>query len=234
MNRLPFLRCLSTLALAAALLFTTGAAAEPVVHAPERVTAGSMFIVRTEGIDKDSKFNWHPVGGDPILADLLERQTLAPVLLVQPDREGTLYLVLAYLEDGAPRQISVAVIVGKATPPPPPDPDDPDPPPTTRATAATYVYEKDQHVIPVQVLAALNRLNRERGIVATVLEADTTDGTGEVPEQYRVALEAAKAAGLPCLVVTGAAGVIRVVKNPTTEQAVLDAVPQSPAMRKAG
>lgn len=109
--------------------------------------------------------------------------------------------------------------------PPDPKPPDPKPAPVEKATAATFVYEKDQHALPPPVLAALNRLNRERGIVATVLEADTKDGTGEVPEQYKVPLAAAKEAGLPALVVTGLKGVIRVVKDPKTEQAVMDAVP---------
>jgi hypothetical protein len=53
------------------------------------------------------------------------------------------------------------------------------------ATSAVYVYEKDESAIPVGVTVGLNRLNRERHIVATLLEADTTDGSGDVPEQYR-------------------------------------------------
>lgn len=95
----------------------------------------------------------------------------------------------------------------------------------TKATAATYVYEKDQHAIPAPVLAALDKLNRERKIVATVFEQDTKDGTGETPEQYEVPLAAATNAGLPALVATNGSKVLRVVKNPQTEAAVLEAVP---------
>ena len=99
------------------------------------------------------------------------------------------------------------------------------PVPVVKATAATFVYEKSDHVVPSAVLSALNKLNREKGIIATVFEEDTTDGTGEVPTQYQAALAAAKAAGLPALVVTAGKDVLRVVKNPKTGQEVLEAVP---------
>jgi len=69
--------------------------------------------------------------------------------------------------------------------------------PTTKVTAVTFVYEKDKHVVPPPVLAALNKLNREKGIVATVFEQDTVDGAGEVPEQYKATLAAAKEADAP-------------------------------------
>lgn len=222
--------CHRSLVVAAVVLLALScqqAAAEPAIEAPVRVPAGSMFAVRTTGLDKDAKFSWHAAGGEPILFDILERQTLAPALLVTPDRQGTLYLVLAYVDaDGNPRQLSHGVVVGIAVPDVPTlPPPDTTPVPATKATAVTFVYEKDKHVVPNGVLAALNKLNRDRKILATILEADTTDGTGEVPEQYKIALAAAKTAGLPCLVVTGPSGVIAIVKAPTTEQAVLDAVP---------
>lgn len=91
-----------------------------------------------------------------------------------------------------------------------------------KPTAATYVYEKDQHAIPAPVMAALDKLNRQ-GIVATLFEQDTTDGTGETPEQYKIPLAAAKEAGLPSLAVTAGARVVRVVKDPKTEEAVIEA-----------
>lgn len=103
---------------------------------------------------------------------------------------------------------------------PPPDV----PPAPTVATAATYVYEKDQTAVPSDVQLGLNKLNRERKIVATLFEEDTIDGDGDVPDQYKVPLAAAQQAGLPSLVVTNGATVVRVVKAPTTEQQVLEAV----------
>lgn len=94
--------------------------------------------------------------------------------------------------------------------------------PDTKATRATYVYEKDETAVPAGVLSALNKLNR-LGVVATPFEADTIDGGGEVPDQYRVALAAAKEAGLPALVVQAGDQVLRTVKAPTTEEAVMEA-----------
>ena len=93
------------------------------------------------------------------------------------------------------------------------------------ATAAVYVYEKDQTAVPTGVVVGLNRLNRDRGIVATLLEADTVDGTGEIPEQYRPALAAAQVDGLPALVVLSGSTVLSIVKSPTDPDAIARAVP---------
>jgi hypothetical protein len=93
------------------------------------------------------------------------------------------------------------------------------------ATAAVYVYEKDESAIPVGVTVGLNRLNRERHIVATLLEADTTDGSGDVPEQYREALAAATASGLPALVVLSGTTVLSVTPAPVDAEAIVRAVP---------
>ena len=106
-------------------------------------------------------------------------------------------------------------------------PDKPDRPldPTTKVTAVAYVYEKNDTSIPSAVVAALNRLNRERQIVATVVEDDVTDGDDEVPEQYRLPIAAARDAGLPALVVLSGSQVIRVVPAPNSAQQVWEAVP---------
>lgn len=93
------------------------------------------------------------------------------------------------------------------------------------ATAAVYVYEKDATAVPPGVTVGLNRLNRERQILATLVEADATDGDGEVPDQYRAAVEAAKARGLPALVVLSGSTVLAIVKAPTDADAVVRAVP---------
>lgn len=94
----------------------------------------------------------------------------------------------------------------------------------TKATAATYTYDDKAHVAPAAVRAALNTLNR-RGIIATEDEVDTLDSTGAVPDQYKVSRPAAVAAGLPALVVMGGERVLKVVKDPKTEEDVLKAVP---------
>jgi len=93
------------------------------------------------------------------------------------------------------------------------------------ATAAVYVYEKDATAVPPGVTVGLNRLNRERQIIATLLEDDTTDGDGDVPDQYRAAVEAARDKGLPALVVLSGSTVLAIVKAPTDADAVVRAVP---------
>jgi hypothetical protein len=92
-------------------------------------------------------------------------------------------------------------------------------------TAAVYVYEKDMTAVPTGVVIGLNVLNRDRGIVATLLEADTTDGDGEIPDQYRPALAAAKDRGLPALVVLSGSTVLSIVQAPADSDSVTRAVP---------
>jgi len=113
-----------------------------------------------------------------------------------------------------------------ANPPPDPKPEpkpDDTPPLTIKADRATYIYEKDTHVAPRPVVEALQKLN-EQGIVATQFEQDSTTGTGQVPVQYQKSLAAAREAGLPALVVEAGGSVVRVVKNPTTLEMVMEAV----------
>ena len=90
----------------------------------------------------------------------------------------------------------------------------------------TYVYEKDNTIIPKPVAYALQKLNEDEtaGILASEFEQNTTDGNGEIPDQYKIALETAKEAGLPALVVQSGDRVVKVVKNPTTEEHVTEAV----------
>lgn len=93
-------------------------------------------------------------------------------------------------------------------------------PGATKPTAVTYVYEKDETTVPNAVLAALDKLNRQ-GINAANIDKDIVDGAGEVPDQFKAAIAAAKEAGLPVLVATAGDRVVRIVKDPKTEEAVL-------------
>jgi hypothetical protein len=97
---------------------------------------------------------------------------------------------------------------------------------TEKVTAVTYVYEKDSGGVPSAVGGALDKLNRrEPPIMATAFEEDTKDATGDTPLQYKAALIAAQAAGLPVLVVQAGDKVLKVVKAPKTDSEVLEAVP---------
>lgn len=106
---------------------------------------------------------------------------------------------------------------------PPPGPG-PIPGPNNKPTRVTYVFEKDVKNTPRVVAAALQKINAAKsGIVASEFEEDTLDGQGEVPDQYKIALAAAREKGLPALVVQSGEVVLRVIKDPTTEAAVLEA-----------
>lgn len=127
---------------------------------------------------------------------------------------------------------ATAVVLGGTAPA---DPTQPDPPPTkpppvtTAGLHVTLVYEKDQGPVRPTVAAALAKLNQQaidagRSPFADEFEEDTVDGTGEVPDQFRLALDAARKAGLPALVVVAGGKLVRVVKDPRTEADVLEAV----------
>lgn len=94
-----------------------------------------------------------------------------------------------------------------------------------RPDAAVYVYERNSGGVPSGVSAGIGYLNTlEPPILATTLVVTATDGTGDVPEQYKVPFAAAKEAGIPALVVTAKNKVVRTVKSPVTKTQVLEAV----------
>ena len=172
-----------------------------------------------------------PEGGEAIAdTDLslgLGAQSVRFRVFFTPSKGGVYFLVLqdANADVIATKRITVGPV---EVVPPAPNPLNPSPTdPNRKATAATYVYEKSQHQLPIPVLGALSKLNTERagsGFVGSSFEQNTVNSDGQVPKQYRVALEAARKEGLPCLVVTAGDTVLAVVKNPTTEAQVLEAV----------
>lgn len=104
-------------------------------------------------------------------------------------------------------------------------PDKPPVDPVLVIDRVTYVYEKDQNIAPKPVSFALHRLNTEyKNVIATHFEQDSTDGDDDVPDQYKIALESARKAGLPALVIQAGSRVVKVIKSPTTEAQVMDAV----------
>jgi hypothetical protein len=88
-------------------------------------------------------------------------------------------------------------------------------------TKVTYVHD-EKAPLPSGVLAGIAELN-SKGIVASNYPDDATDGDGDVPDQYKIALPAAKAVGIPALVVQAGDKVLRTVAKPTTKQQVLEA-----------
>ena len=97
-------------------------------------------------------------------------------------------------------------------------------PPTTKVDRVTYIYEKDENPIPPAVAATLYKLNKGGEIIAAAHEVDATDGDGDTPDQFKIAIKAAKKYGIPCLVVQAGDTVKVVSKSPQTEQDVLEAV----------
>lgn len=95
--------------------------------------------------------------------------------------------------------------------------------PREEVTAAVYVFEKDDGSAPRFIESALDRLNVERKIVATAIDDDADDGTGEIPAQYRTAIPAAREAGLPAFVILSGDRVLRVTKPTTEDEAWRDA-----------
>ncbi len=93
-----------------------------------------------------------------------------------------------------------------------------------KVDAVTYVYEKDQNAVPSAVASGLSRLN-EKGIKANPFDKDEVDGDDQVPDQYKVALAAATKTGLPALVAEAKGKVKKVVKDPKTEEQVLEVAP---------
>lgn len=146
-------------------------------------------------------------------------------LIIWEGDPGSKYTVL-FVPDSKEESLSATIVtLSGTTPTDPTDPTDPTKPPLTRkVTAVTYVYEKDQNPVPPQVVKALSDINKEGLIVASYFDEDTTTGKDSVPEQYKVALSAAKQVGLPCLVVVYSSGSPKVVKDPKTTQEVMEAL----------
>lgn len=89
-------------------------------------------------------------------------------------------------------------------------------PATSGIDRVTYVYEKNEGAVPRPVSYSLAELNKIGGIIATELEVDPETGLGGIPTQDKIAVDAAKTAGLPALVVQQGEKVVNVAKSPLT------------------
>lgn len=94
--------------------------------------------------------------------------------------------------------------------------------PAVKVSAATYVYEGKQSSVPPPVSAAISELNAA-GIMATAIDDDVVTASGKIPKQYEAEIPAARAAGLPCLVVRRSDGTLKILAKPTTKAEVLEA-----------
>lgn len=94
-----------------------------------------------------------------------------------------------------------------------------------KATSAVYVYEKNDGPVPPAVTAAIDKINREKKVLASLFEDDTTDGSGDVPDQYKPALEAAKKASIPAFVVLSGTTAVAVVASPKSIEEMMRLFP---------
>jgi hypothetical protein len=210
------------------VLCSTAFAAPPVVDIAPEIQATSEYVTVQPKTDAVAITYVAQSGVEPFPSVMLKD----PRTFVLPTRGLAVgrykFVAVASLDDEHTR-VDFVVVVGNAppvvvTPDTPVEPDKPAPvDPTTKPTAVVYVYEKDDGGVPSAVLAGLNRVNREQKIRATLFEDDSTDGTGDVPEQYKTPRAEALKVGLPALVVMAGYAVLRVVKAPTTEAAVVEA-----------
>lgn len=160
-----------------------------------------------------------PVAVESDVAFGLGAQSLRLRLVFAAETPG-IYVII--LHDGnagvvAFKRVTVGSAVPITNPPPGPGPG-PSPGPQS-IKKVVLVYEKDQSQVPPSLRSALHSLNVDgSGVVASVVEVDSTTGGGAVPAQFASAVKAAKEAGLPALVsLNGTDAVVKLVKNPTTE-----------------
>lgn len=189
------------------------------IVAPESVPAYELVDLSTKSTGKG--FAWFVTGPDGFAKVRVDSGDRSKAWFTGRPGKYNVMLVVS-LDDGTLDQGQAIVVIGQGpvvvTPPVDPSvsPVEPPPPaPATKVSAATYVVERGTIVHPA-VQAAINDLNR-KGILATLVYASTTDGTGEGPAQYKAAIAAAKEAGLPALVTLNAEHkVIKTVRSPTS------------------
>lgn len=221
-------RCSAMLAIIVTCLMCVGVAAETpkaVITGPKDARCGSLVVLdATESVGTSRLWL---LAVSPDETSFLPVESGLKCIFASPVA-GRYQFVLVVAgtntNGGAAAEMATHTVQLTGITPPPTPPPDPTDPPLPKATAVIYVYEKDQHSPPRAVQAALDRINAAGSVVASIFEQDATSGTGQVPAQYRAALAAAKAAGLPCLVVTAGDQVLRVVTNPQTEADVSEAL----------
>ena len=99
----------------------------------------------------------------------------------------------------------------------------PDTPVEVKTDLAAVVYESEEMSLAPYVIGAANEIGAS-GIEVRLIDDDVTTGNDNQPAQVKLAIEAARANGLPALVVMGGGKVLRVVDLPTSKEAIVGAV----------
>lgn len=127
--------------------------------------------------------------------------------------------------------IALAVAAWQIGPAPAPRPGpgpapvvEPDVEPTPQVTSVVYLHKKSTR-IPPAVKGAINEINRGGEIRASLHLYSTTDGDGEVPDQFKPAVEAVSEHELPTLVILAGDEVVDRIADPRTKDDVLEALP---------
>jgi len=191
------------------------------------IEIGRIEFFDVEGISIDqfdkAEVRVYPTGFDVELRTMYDRgpDGFKPVLLFRANEanaNGRYDLIVAYPDGKEVGLIEYEIL----TAPKPVPPDDPQP---STVSQVTYIYEKDETAPPPEVSGELLRLNQETEIAASEIDDDVVDGSGEVPDQYKKSIQAAREHGLPCLVIQDDQGnVLAVVASPTTAEDIRKAV----------
>lgn len=192
-----------------------------VITGPKESVSGDLVILEATQ-STGTKYLWKLLESDKSF--LAVDNNLKCVFAAGVDVERTFHFVLVVAgnnANGGPEvDITTHDLVVKPRNPtlPPSNPTDP-PTNPSKVTRVTYIYEKDNNPIPKYIEKALQLINGEySGVVASIFEQNTTNLRGETPTQYQISLEAAKKAGIPCLVIQYADKTTKVLSPKTVEE----------------
>lgn len=213
---------------------------------PTTVRPGKAFVVyyRINDPKDGCKITWdnhYPEGAIPPFKSATDDGRMMLIFLESVEEPGAVYKFYVKSQypsidpplDPLAEDAHVVTVEGKPKPKPT-DPETPDVPdvdpttPTTKATSVTWVYEKDEDGAPPSyVETGLNRLNREKKVVATLCEDDPDVGTGQVPSQYKVQIEEARKTVGPDLIIMADSTILKSIKGADvkTEDDVVNSAP---------